>query len=88
METRWASDVAQLPRNDGYFPEKRFGESEKIVTPNAFIGWRSEQSLFQNDCSRPLAPHDQFLRALTAVGPRLLLAPTGSYTQKMLAIGR
>jgi hypothetical protein len=29
METRPASDVAQLPRSNGQFPEKHFYEREK-----------------------------------------------------------
>jgi len=29
MQTRLASDVAQLPRNRGYFVEKHFDEREK-----------------------------------------------------------
>jgi len=29
MQTRLASDVAQLPRNRGYFAEKHFDEREK-----------------------------------------------------------
>jgi hypothetical protein len=38
METRRASDVAQLPQNTGHFPEKHFGESEKMSGQIAAAG--------------------------------------------------
>jgi hypothetical protein len=40
METRPASDVAQLPQNSKQFPEKHFYESEKSSAKHPRTSWR------------------------------------------------
>ncbi len=54
-ETRLASDVAQLPRNNGQFPEKRFRESEKIgVLQSSLrrVGITGQSSEHADECLR------------------------------------
>jgi hypothetical protein len=43
METRSASDVAQLPQNGKQFPEKHFCEREKSSARHPRIGYRWRQ---------------------------------------------
>ena len=95
METRPASDVAQLPRNNGWFPEKHSCERENrppSIREQAIAGGNESAFAEYEGGVRTLTFESDVLSRRVSlkypVWQRRLLVPAGSYTRKTLAIGR